>query len=296
MELRAIRYFLAAAETENLTRASERLNVVQSALSHQIRGLEEELGAQLFHRHGRRIRLSPLGEMFARDARKILEAVEFARRRVRRAAEGALGEVRVGFETLSSRNRLVSEALFAFREASPEVTMDLVHMPAGPLLDAIRQGEVDAGFVHLSEVYPELDTVAFQTTDWVLAIPWSHRLAKQVSIRLKDLAGEPFIWRDRAVSPLVYDRMLALCRAGGLTPNIVQEANNDVMMINLVSVGLGVCFVAESLHAKTPSDPVAFRKVEDFSMPLELCLAWRRDSLSLPLPNLAAIVRRLAQA
>ena len=292
MEIRALRYFLVAAETENLSRASERLNVVQSALSHQIRSLETEIGAELFVRNGRRLRLSEAGKVFADETRKVMEAIELAKHRAQQAARGGLGEIRVGFETISSRNRIVSEAVLAFRETWPQVRMDLAHLPAGPLIEALRAGEVDAAFVHLSEPLPELEAIVFQTTDWVLAMPRSHPLTRKRQIRLADLADEPFIWRARKISPGVYDRMLAACQAGGLIPNIVQEANNDVMMMNLVAVGLGLCFVVETLHSDLPDDPIAVRRVEDFSMPLELCLAWRRDNASSPLPNLVAIVRR----
>lgn len=292
VEIRALRYFLVAAETENLSRASERLNVVQSALSHQIRSLEAEIGAELFVRNGRRLRLSEAGKVFADETRKVMDAIDLAKHRAQQAARGGLGEIRVGFETISSRNRIVSEAVLTFRETWPQVRMDLAHLPAGPLIEALRAGEVDAAFVHLSEPLPELETIVFQTTDWVLAMPRSHPLSRKRSIRLADLANEPFIWRARKISPGVYDRMLAACRAGGLIPTIVQEANNDVMMMNLVAVGLGLCFVVETLHSDLPDDPITFRRVEDFSMPLELCLAWRRDNASSPLPNLVGIVRR----
>jgi DNA-binding transcriptional LysR family regulator len=294
VEIRSLRYFLAAAETENLTQASARMNVVQSALSHQIRNLEEEVGAELFVRNGRRLRLSEAGKVFAKEARKVIEAVETAKRRAQRAAHGELGELSVGFETIAARHQLVSGALFAFREAYPDVHVELAHMPAGPLLEALAAGKVDAAFLHLSEASAALDTHAFHVTDWVLALPRNHRLADSASIRLRDLQDEAFIWRARQISPAVYDRMLAVCRAGGLSPHIVQEANNEVMMINLVSVGLGLCFVVESLASSNPEDPVVFRKVDDFSMPLELCLAWRRDNAATPLPNLIDIVRRMS--
>jgi DNA-binding transcriptional LysR family regulator len=293
MEIRSLRYFLAAAETENLTRAAARTSVVQSALSHQIRKLEEEVGAELFVRNGRRLRLSEAGKVFAVEARKVIEAVELAKRRAQQVAHGELGELKVGFETITARHRLVSEALFAFRESFPQVHVDLSHMPAGPLLQALTDGVVDAAFLHLFGPSPDLDTLSFQTTDWVLALPHNHHLARGGPIRLADLRDEPFVWRARQISPAVYDRMLGVCRAGGLAPRIVQEANNDVMMINLVSVGLGLCFVVESLASNAPSDPVVFRKVDDFSMPLELCLAWRRDNPAKTLAPLCEIVRRL---
>jgi DNA-binding transcriptional LysR family regulator len=296
MEIRAIRYFLAAAETENLSRASERLNIVQSALSHQIRGLENELGVELFVRHGRRIRLSPAGKVFLEDARKVVAAMDRSKLRVARAARGAVGELRVGFETISSRNRLVSEALLAFRARHPEVTLELAALTAGPLLDAVREGEVDAGFVHMLTAFPELETITFETTDWLLALPRNHRLVRKEVLWLKDLEGEPFVWRPRNVSSAVYDRLLAACRAVGFAPNIVQEAHSE-MMINLVSVGLGVCFLVENMAPlHTPGDLVVFRKVQDFSIPLELCLAWRRDNASASLPHLIDIVRRLSAA
>lgn len=294
MDIRGLRYFIAAAETENLARASEKLNVVQSALSHQIRNLERELGASLFSRHGRRIRLSATGKAFLEDARKIIEDVALAKQRVARFANGALGELSVGFETISSRNRLVSEALLAFRETYPEVTLNLAPKTAAVLLDEIQSGAVDAGFVHMASDYPEFDFIEFQTIDWVLAIPRTHRLLQKSTIRLRDLHGEPFIWRPRAVAPVVYDRMMAICLKAGLLPNVVQETYNEVMMINLVSVGLGLCLLADTVIAHWPGDLVAFRKVADFSMPLNLRFAWRRDNLSAPLLHLIEIVRHLA--
>jgi DNA-binding transcriptional LysR family regulator len=296
VDIRTLRYFIAAAETENLSRASERLNIVQSALSHQIRGLEAELGAQLFTRIGRRIQLSDVGKVFLEDARAVLQAVETARRRVVQAARGAVGELRIGFETISSRNILVSEALLAFRDGFPDVTVELAPMPAGPLLDAVRSGAVDAGFVYVSETYPELSTLTFQETDWLLVLPRNHRLVAQKTLRLKDLEGEPFVWRPRSVAPVIYDAMLSACMAGGLVPNIVQEAYNEIMMVNLVSVGLGACFLVDTVTQQWPGDVVAFRKVEDFSLPLRLCLAWRRDNDSMTLPHLVAIVEKLSGA
>ena len=295
MDIRAIRYFLAAAETENLSRASERLNIVQSALSHQIRGLEEELGVELFVRHGRRIRLSQMGRVFLEDARKLLADLELAKQRVARAARGALGELRVGVETISSRNRLVSRALLEFRGSFPDVSLQLSAFMGGPLREAIRAGEVDAGFVPMLAQIADLETLTFGTTDWVLALPRDHRLATKPRLLLKDLEGEPFIWRPRDVSPIVYDHLLAACRAKGFTPDIVQEAHNE-MMLSLVAVGLGVGLLVEDVAEQHASDEmVAFRKVEDFSMPLDLCLVWRKDNPSKTLPNLVEIVRGLVQ-
>jgi DNA-binding transcriptional LysR family regulator len=293
MDLRALRYFLAAAETQNLSRAAERLNVVQSALSHQIRGLEEELGAELFERHGRRIRLSAIGAVFREEAKRILGNVDQAKHRVGRAVEGEFGTLRVGFQTVACRNRLVSESLLAFRERHPDVELKLSSMTGSALLEGIRTGQFDAGFLHLSVEYPELSRIHLEANDWLLALPRNHRLAAKRGLKLRHLQGEPFIWLPRDIAPVLYDRMNAICHAGGLAPRVVQEAFDEVMMVNLVAVGMGLSFVINTAAGNWPEHMVAFRKVTDFSLPLSLCFIWRGDNGSAPLKKLSSVVARL---
>lgn len=293
MDLRALRYFMAAAETQNLSRAAERLNVVQSAVSHQIRALEDELGASLFERHGRRIRLSAIGGVFREEAKRILADVEQARHRVDRAVEGEVGTLRVGFQTVACRNRLVSESLLSFRDRHPDVELKLSPMTGAALLDGIRTGVFDAGFVHLSVEHPDLRRIHLETNDWLLALPRNHRLVARRGLKLKHLQGEPFIWLPRDIAPVLYDRMNAICHAGGLAPRIVQEAFDEVMMVNLVAVGMGLSFVIDTARGTWPEDMVVFRRVSDFSLPLPLCFVWRGDNGSAPLKRLSAVVAQL---
>jgi DNA-binding transcriptional LysR family regulator len=290
MDLRSLRYFVAAAETQNLSRAAEGLNIVQSALSHQIRLLEQDLGVALFERHGRRVKLSPVGAVFLEEARHILQEVQRARHRVERASAGHAGTLRVGFQSVACRNRLLSEALLLFRELYPEVQLTLSPMTASAMLDHLLEGDLDAGFLHLPVRPAELEAFCFDRNDWLLALPRNHRLAAAPRLRLADLAGEPFIWLPRQVAPVLNDRMLALCADGGLVPHIVQEAFDEVIMVNLVSVGMGLCFVIDSAPAIWPADMVTFRKVDDFSLPLEMCFAWRRDNGFAPLKRLTEII------
>lgn len=294
VDIRTLRYFVAAAETENLSRAAEHLNVVQSAVSHQLRRLEDELGVKLFTRRGRSVQLSEIGKTFLDDARAVLEAVRVAKHRALLAAQGAVGELHVGFETNSSRSLLMSEALLAFREGFPDVSVRLSPMASESMLEAIASTQIDAGFVYVSEVPPQLCAMALQRSDWVLALPRDHRLANSRKIFLKDLENEGFIWRPRSVSPEIYDGMISACEAGGLIPHIVQEAYNEIMMINLVAGGLGLCFVVDAMSRHWPGELVIFRRVEDFSFPLQLSMVWRTDNEALTLPHLISIVTNLA--
>jgi DNA-binding transcriptional LysR family regulator len=280
MDTETLDYFIVAAEAESLSQACEHLKISQSALSYKIRTLEDELQVELFKRTGRRLRLSPVGKIFLEDARKIVSATFNAKVRFARAMQGAVGELRVGFETIASRNRIVSASLLQFREKAPDVTVLLVPATVDGIRAALLGGEIDVAFVQIFESDPDLSAITYQQIDWLLALSRTHRLALAPSICLADLRDEPFIWRPRSVSPIVYDRMLAACIAKGLVPNIVQEAYNEDMMVNLVSVGMGVSFLVETTEEQFSSAPVAFRKVEDFSMPINLSAVWRRDNPS----------------
>jgi DNA-binding transcriptional LysR family regulator len=294
MNIRTLRYFVVAAETENVSRASERLHVVQSALSHQISALEAHLGGRLFNRIGRRIQLSEAGKVFLNDARAVLHAVDQAKCRVAKAANGTIGELRVTFDSNVSRSILVSEILLAFRKSFPEVALRLAPMPAEQIPEAIQSGAVDAGFTYITDSRSDLNKLFLQRADWLLVMPRNHRLVPKKHLRLKDLRDEAFIWHT--VSPSIYESMMATCRAGGLTPNLVQDAQLEIMMVNLVSIGLGVCFVIDTATRRWPEDVVVVRKVENFSLPLHLCLEWQRDNESITLPHLLSIATRLAGA
>jgi DNA-binding transcriptional LysR family regulator len=296
MDIETLQHFVIVAETENLSRASEHLRVSQSALSYKIRTLEEELQVELFSRTGRRLRLSAVGKIFLEDARKVVSAASNAEARFVRAIQGAIGELRVGFETIASRNRTVSASLLKFREMVPEVTVLLFPATVDGVRASILQGDIDVGFLQIFESDADLSAITYQRIDWLLAVPRTHPLAHAPSICLSDLRDEPFIWRPRSVSPIVYDRMLAACIAGGLVPNIVQEAYNEDMMVNLVSVGMGVSFLVETTQEQFSNALVVFRKVEDFSMPINLCAVWRRDNLSAALSRFREIFEHLNDA
>jgi DNA-binding transcriptional LysR family regulator len=232
-----------------------------------------------------------MGNLFADEARRILDDVDLAKERVRRAAGGYLGKLRVGFQSVNCRNRVVSTSLLAFREKHTQIDLRLTPMTAESLIDHVRAGELDAGFVNLPADFPDLRRVHLQTLGWVLAMPATHALANRRRLCLADLQNEGFVWLPRAVGPVLYDRMIAACQAGGLEPRIVQEAFEETMMISLVSVGMGVSFVIDTARNHWPEGLVTFRRVDDFSVPLHLSLIWRAEDSSPLLKRLIDIVQ-----
>ncbi len=279
MELRQLRYFVAVAETENFHRASERLNLVPSALSRQIQDLEAELGVALFDRERRRVRLSAAGKSFLDSARQLLGAADLAKERVGLVARGHVGTLRIGLQEITGRHRDVPKSFHLFRTRYPDVALQLSPLTSVEQAEAIAAGELDAGFFYVKTANPAFETLDIDVDDWVLALPKRHRLAKKPGLRLRDLGDEPFVWIPRAYSPVLYDRLMATCEKAGFAPRIVQEAKHESLLLNLVAVGMGLTFVTATARGYGPGD-VVFRTLPDFSMPMTLNLVWRRSNES----------------
>jgi len=273
MDVRSLRYFVAVGECGSFSRGAEAVSVVQSAVSHRIRNLEDEVGTPLFNRVGRAVSLTDAGKVLLGDARDILRSIETAKDRVRHIRDGEVGRIRIGFQGAACRRQIVSESLIEFRTRYPKVELELSPMTGISMQAALKDGAIDGGFFY-REGNPALDYRSLYIDDWVLAMPSSHHLVSMEELQLKDLRGEKFIVLPRRVAPVLYDRILAACHAGGLTPEIVQEAFEEPMVLNLVAVGLGLAFVLDSLPSEL-SGSVSLKAVKDFRVPTELCFLWK---------------------
>ena len=295
MELRHLRYFVAVGEEQHYGRAAQRLRVAQPALSRQIQDLEREIGFKLFERLPRGVKLSGAGTLFLEDARRILQAVREAAERASRVARGRSGTLRVGFTENASWQGVVPESFRRFRELQPDGELQLQSATSLELLDAVRSGRLDAGFIfNAPKGNPELDRLTAAIQRLELAVPKADPLAKLKTLRLRALTDARFVWFPRRASPVVYDRLMHACFRGGLkSPRIVQEGLNEATILSLVSAGLGVGWVLGTARWRCP-EGVVIRSVVDLNIPLVLALAWRRDNTSPLLASFIADVRRLS--
>src|SRR3954471_15007611 len=136
MELRHLRYFVAVAEALHFGRAAERLGISQPPLSQQIQALEAELGVRLFDRSGRKVALTPAGSVFLDEARQTLAQAARAVAAARRAADGVIGEIRIGFTASAPFTALVPRIIHAYRQSFPDVHLRLAEMPTRAQLAA----------------------------------------------------------------------------------------------------------------------------------------------------------------
>ena len=247
MELRHLRYFIAVAEELNFTRAAERLHMAQPPLSQQIRQFEEEIGAALLDRSGRRVKLTQTGEAVLAEARNALSQANRIPAIARRAAEGLVGTLRVGFSSAAAQT-VLPKVVRALRLSVPQLKLELREMSTAHQLESLSQARIDAGFVRLplENPDPSLAVRSVFREPLILAIPRGHSLARSGAVPSKALAKAPFIRFPRHVAPGLYDQIERVFARSGFKPNVVQEALQIQTTISLVAAGIGIAIVPRS--------------------------------------------------
>ena len=278
MDIRALKCFVAVAETLHFRRAAERLHLTQPALSQRIRALEDEVGVALFERDRRRVALTAAGSAFLGPARTAAEQADLAGKQARRAAHGEVGRLRLGFTVIAFYGAL-PEAVRAFRERYPDVAVELSEMNSPAVEAALAAGDIDVGVLHPPLAMGGLSQHDLPNTPLLLALPAGHPLARRKSIPVKALEDQPLLIAPRSIGPSIHDRLIGLFQAEGFSPNLVQEVTPMTILAGLVATGAGMGFVTEGIaHASRPG--VVFRPVVPAAPSLPLALAWR--GLELP--------------
>ncbi|WP_207931162.1 LysR family transcriptional regulator [Streptomyces sp. 8K308] len=275
MELQQLRYVLAVAETNSFTRAAERCLVVQSALSHQIAKLEKELGARLFERTSRRVRLTPAGAAFLPAARQCLDAAERAAAEVAAAVGKVRGRLAVGLiPTVAAVD--VPSALRDFRQRYPEVRVSLRVGGSDTLVAQVREGAVDVAFLGLpTTARPTGVAVRELARDRLVAVlAPDHPLAGEPVVDLRRLSSEVFAdlpagTAGRAQSDLAFS-------AAGLSRDVAFEVNTADYVARLVAAGLAVAMLPSAYVPQLPGGVVTI-KVADAAARVEY-VVWNRLS------------------
>jgi LysR family transcriptional regulator, benzoate and cis,cis-muconate-responsive activator of ben and cat genes len=257
MNIRALQCFVILAEELNFSRAAERLHIAQPALSQQIRTLEERLGTQLIDRTRRPLHLTEAGQYFWTEARQILSSIEQATLGAAEIGRGMRGWLSIGF-TRSSMYSILPPALKAFHHEYPNVELKLFEMLTDEQADALRDLRIHVGIGRQPLPITGCTTLALLRESLVVAIALDHPLAKHKSIRIADLADTPLIVYPAHHNAQYKRSVLSLYRDAGVTPFIAHQAYEIQTAIALVSAGLGVTFVGESVARHGRAD-VVFR-------------------------------------
>ena len=272
---------IVLAEELHFGRAAERLNIAQPALTQQIQVLERELGARLFQRTKRSVKLTTAGRLTLDEAHRTIQQADRTFAIARQAGRGQIGFVEIGYVGSAAFSGVLSNVIFPFRAANPSVELRLNELSIRQQLEDISTGCLDVGFIRVP-VMECPDGVAFANLlreQIILALPQEHPLARMKRISMNRLTKEPFI-AVQVQEGVGFDaKVKSICLEASMTPQVAHRAQQFAAVVSLVGAGLGVAFVPASLrNLQVPN--VVYRPLAGIAETSTLALAFRRSDPS----------------
>lgn len=270
IENRELRSFLILAEQLHFGRSASLLHISQPALSKQMKGLEQRIGGRLLVRNRRDVRLTALGELMYDEGRRIVRDLDALFDSAQAAARGEAGRLRIaaGIATIHS---LVPPALRNFREAHPNVAIQVGDMSTPRQIDALLTGEIDVGFLRLPVARPPLVVREVLQEHLTIAACSDFR----GTLTLHRISEQAFIMIAREASTTYYDHCIQLCGNAGFSPKVVQEARDMFTLLNLVRAGMGVALVPRSARKMRVSG-VRFSDIRGREAEWDVGVAWNK--------------------
>lgn len=293
MDLRQLRYFTTVAEELHFGRAATRLNMTQPPLSQTILALEEEIGVELFMRTKRSVALTPAGTQWLDHVRKVLDEAGALPGIARQLARGTLGSLKLAFVSTADYS-LLPTLLGRYKVDHPDVQIALQEATSDVQIEALLSGDIHAGLIippPQASIHASLAYLGLLQEDLVAAVPeeWvaSGRLdLSSGALDIKGAPSEPLIIFPRRSAPAFHDLITGYYAANGTVPFIGQEAIQMQTIISLVSAGMGIALVPQSLQ-NLGRTGVRYLKLSGTPPRIETGLVWRRED---PSPTLRHLI------
>jgi len=260
MELAQLKSFVTIAETLSFTAAAKALHVTQPALSYQMSRLETELKTKLFDRTGRRIALTPEGELFLPLAQSVLLRADESLRILRDHLGTELGVVRFGCNPSVAAN-LAPPVIAAFRAEQPNVRLEMTEAGDAELQEGVRNGSLDFAIVTAPGFPRYLDITPLGSENLLLVTSAQHRLAGRKSVRLRELADETFVMASDTYN--ISAHIVEACRRAGFEPRVVCQGGSNDAARSLVRHGTGVAILPSIAVRGSHSEGLAVIPLED---------------------------------
>jgi DNA-binding transcriptional LysR family regulator len=294
IELRQLRYFVTVAEELHFGKAALRLHMTQPPLSQAIQALEALLGASLFERNRRGVTLSAAGGALLPEARRLLAQAQELPQLAQRAAAGETGRLTLAFVS-SADYSVLPPFLRAYRAAYPQVQITLQEATSDLQLDDLLHSRIDAGLLIPplpDKAKGELDYLPVLNEPLILAAPAGlPGLKRKGAVALAKVPRLPLIIFPREIAPALYDAILSVFGAAGITPQIGQQAIQMQTIVSLVSAGMGIALVPQSV-SNLMRPGVEYRSLSDPTPLVETGLAWRRDNDSPVLQGFLELLKK----
>jgi DNA-binding transcriptional LysR family regulator len=277
MEFRHLRYFVAVAEELSFTRAAVVLHVAQSAVSAQIRLLEDSIGVTLLERSSRHVELTGAGRRFLQGAKKLIFDLEELTRQTRRIGRAETGHLAIGFIGAQS-HEWMPIVLRRFRQKYPDVEVILTEMVPSSQLEALSTHRLDLGVVGAidGKAPPGLHVECIAEEEPLVGVPSDHVLANLPFVRLVQLKDEGFILTSRENAPSYRSWLARLCQRAGFTPRVVQEVDRARTAVQYVAAGFGISIFGEHI-CRQPAPGVKFLHLRPAAQKIRYGVAWRKE-------------------
>lgn len=264
MDIHHIRYFLAVCETRNFTRAAEKCNVTQPALSRAIQQLEDEVGGLLFRRERNLTHITDLGALLRPRFQQIIDELSGVRQEASQFLKLDDAHLKVGIMCTIGPRRFTG-LLTDFHRRHRGIQLQLIEGVPTKLSALLETGEIDVAIMSSSEDFPaRFDVTPLFRERFMLAFPAGHRLAQYDMVPIAAIDGEIYL---RRVNCEYWDYLSRLCDEQGVTTHVSYSSEREDWIQNLVAGGLGICFIPEysavipGLQVRPVAEPEVTRDV-----------------------------------
>lgn len=280
IELRHLRYAVAAAHYGSFRRAAEALGIKQSSLSRRIRQMEDRLGVAVFERSSGGVRLTTAGTEILRTSRHLVDGLDHMMASARAAGRGEAGRLAIGFYASLSAGNLRA-TLMEHSRRFPQVEIRVVEGTGTSLMVGLEHGTLDVAIVTGERAVRGGGAMALWGERIMVALPEDHPLAANEIVYWTDLRGETFLLSQRDPGPELQEVLLAKLASPAVQPKIVSQDVSRESIIGLVSAGFGISLMCEAGIGASYAG-VVYRDVQDGNGPSRISYTayWQSDNVN----------------
>ncbi|WP_367867327.1 LysR family transcriptional regulator [Pedobacter sp. WC2423] len=282
IELRHLNYFKLLAEELHYRKAAEKLFISQSALSQQIKQLEQYLGHSLFDRNNKRVVLNEAGKLFYKDAVQVIQKMQIAVNNVQLLQKGNTGQLGISF-VASAMQSILPVLLKKFNNDCPNIEFHLEELTNKEQLLALEKGDIDLGFMRSNQVGQDMMIKSVYKETFTLVLPAAHPMSARDFKHIGELKDESFILFPNDQSQLYYQQIINLCADQGFTPKLSHRSIHAPTIFKLVENGMGLSIIPTSL-ATSGNPGIKFIELKNIPQQTELYAVWKKinDNPALP--------------
>ena len=282
LELRHLNYFKVLAQELHYRKASELLFISQSALSQQIKHLEEILKVSLFERTNRKVMLSDAGALFYKDVLQVLTKVEMAATNIKLYTAGNTGQIGIGF-VASAMASVLPALLKQFNADCPNIRFRLDELNNAEQLVALQNETLDLGFMRSNHLPDGFSSKRVHTETFSLVLPKEHPITEAGFRNIGQFRDENFILFPNEQSQLYYQQIINLCADQGFAPKVAHRSIHAPTIFRLVENGMGLSVIPTSLTS-TENPHIRFIELKNIPQQTALYAVWKKGNSNPALP------------